>query len=147
MIGLVLSLSLSFMLVNANFVEAAMKYFSPFEEFKLGSYDITDQVVDILGDTKSYGDGTGIILLPARAIKKYIPKGSRIHFTLKKGYKIKNLEMQYYKNGRVKKQTLKNNSKLKAGWESVSQIQFRIKRGKWIIFAGIYSEGGPTKMN
>lgn len=53
--------------------------------FKLGSYDIADQIVDVGGSTRSYGDGRGIIIPPAKYLKKWIRKGSRISFKLKKG--------------------------------------------------------------
>lgn len=42
----------------------------------------------------------------------------------------------------MKQQKLKNNSKLPVSWERVEYIEIKIRKGKWKIFAGVYSAGG-----
>ena len=111
----------------------------PFKKLKVGSMDLKKLANECLMLTNQPWDGIPDAFLSECNIKGKAKKGSKIKFKLKKGYKAK-IYLYYYKNGQLKKQRLKNGTKIKSWTKGASLIRMLVKKGKYKSYLVIYND-------
>ena len=111
----------------------------PFKKLKVGSMDLKKLANERLMLTNQPWDGIPDAFLSEFNIKGKAKKGSKIKFKLKKGYKAK-IYLYYYKNGQLKKQRLKNGTKIKSWTKGASLIRMLVKKGKYKSYLVIYND-------
>ena len=110
---------------------------NPFKKLKVGSMDLKKVANESLMLTDSYWDGVPDTFLSEWNLTGYAKAGSKIKFKLKKGYSAK-IYLYYYRNGKLKKQRLKNGSKLKAWDCGECFIRMLVKKGRFKSYLVIY---------
>lgn len=113
---------------------------SPFKSFKIGKVDLTKEVnkncyiynYDDEDEDEEFDDSKWEIIRVKKSKLKKIKKGDKVKIKMKKGFKVR-MSVGYLDKKKKKEygQSLKNGSKMKAGFSYFDSFFVRVKKGSW----------------